>query len=253
MLFGGVIVVVLCGIVAGIVLHRIIGLYIEGSITGQQCLLICGGYLGLIISIIIAPSASSRIILILLLISAVICLPLLFRRFEDRSDRAFYERKIEEFRAAIVSDPMNLAARSRLAETLHKIERLDEAIAELSEVVRLSPQSIPDAHRLKQLMEEKEGRETPTITCPGCGEPNPPERTHCLKCEGTLRMSSEIKEWLVRGGLKQIVIVSSVSMAVIAVIALSLSALSWAVRILVIAVFLVIVILAELLYLYRSL
>lgn len=246
------VIVIVCGaaffgILGGILLHKIVGWYVEGAMGGLQCLLISGLYAGLILSIV-----TLQVAVALCIVAAGVILFVVSTSGEHEADRRFRDEQMEAFRRAIAADPANLAARTRLANALYADRKLDEAIAELTEVVRRSPQSIPEAHRLKRFLAEKEEQQAPPVTCPSCGQRNPPDRTHCTNCEGFLRPSSELKRWLMTGGLKQIIIAWSVTMAVIAVIMLFLSMLSVAGRIVVIAVFLIVVILAELLHVYRS-
>lgn len=235
------------GILGGLLLHKIIGWYIEGAIGGLQCVLVAGLYIGFVLSIVTAK------VPIALLLLAVLAAMVVFSKLQERRTiQSLYDEQIEQYREVIASDPLNLAARSRLANVLHEKGRLDEAIAELTEVVRRSPESRPDAYLLEELLEEKEERRAPPITCPSCGHQNPPDRTRCADCEGYLRPSSELKVWLMRGGLRQIAISWAVTMAVVTLMLFGLSMLSLPGRILVIALFLLVVISAGLLHAYRS-
>lgn len=238
--------VVFFGIIAGVLLQAIIGRYIEGAMGAVECTLVAGIYVGIVVSIM-----SGQIILAGVLLVVLIFLLLLPTLQGRRTTRALYDEQMAKFRAAIESDPGNLAARGRLAETLYKTGDLDGAIAEYGDLLKLSPTSLEEARRLTDIMQENERRRTPPIICPSCGASNPPNRTHCYQCEGYLAVSGEIKKWLVRGGMKQICIASAISVAVITLVIGGLSVLPVVTRILLVAVFLVVVLLAGLVYAWR--
>ena len=234
-------------IIAGILFHGILGWYVDGTIGGFECTLMAGVYIGMVLSII-----TLNILPAVLLLAVLIFLLALPKIRGRRMITALHDEQIERFRLAIESDPGNFAARGRLAETLYKKGRLDEAIAEYSELIKRSPESREEAYRLNQLVEEKEERKTPPIICPSCGHSNPPDRTHCYTCENNLRITSELKKWLVRGGLKQIAITWAIVMAVIAVVMSALSVLPVLGRVFVAALILLIVLVSELVYAHRK-
>lgn len=234
-------------IIAGILFHGILGWYVDGTIGGFECFLMGGIFLGMVLCIF-----TLQILPAVLLLAVLIFLLILPKIRGRRMVTSLHDEQIERFRLAIESDPANLAARGRLAETLYKKGLLDEAIAEYSEVVRRSPQSREEAYRLNQLVQEKEERKTPPIICPSCGHSNPPDRTRCYNCENNLRLTSELKKWLVRGGLRQIAITWAIVMAVITVVMSALSMLPVVGRIFVVALILLVFLLYELVYAFRN-
>jgi hypothetical protein len=248
----GVCAFVFFAILAGLVLHRIIGWYIEGAVSGLHCALISAAYVGTIALIITVPSWTIRISLFLLLLGLILLLPFFTETLGERNTYAYYEERIEQYRQAIAADPANLAARAALAEALYNQGRLDEAIAEMGLVVQRTPESVAEAHRLKQMQDELSEKKSPHITCPGCGHKNEPGRTRCVKCEGELRMSREIRKWLMAGGLKQIIVTWSITMGICAVVMFALSQMPILIRIWIIAFVLLVVISAEWLHIQRN-
>jgi len=240
-------IVAFFSILAGLLLHKIVGWYVEGAVGGLECILIASLYLGLVISIL--TLRFSVVLLLLILLALLLILP---RWRERRADQRFHDERIERYKSAIASDPLNMAARSRLAEAFYAMGRLDEAIAEQTQLVQMSPGDTAEVRRLDQLIKEGEERRSPLIACPSCGCKNSPDRTRCSECEAELRLANELKQWLARGGIKQIAVTWAITMAVIVIVLFALSALSIFGRILVVALFLLIVTLAELLYAYRS-
>lgn len=173
------------GIIAGILLHRIIGAYVEGSVSSLECVLISGLYLGFIFSVVTTQFKLAAAALALLFL-----IYLLPRHRERSIDRAFREEQIQGFREAIAADPRNLAARSRLVDVLYKMGRLDEAIDEQTQLVQLAPNDPAESHRLQQLLRDKQELSEPFITCRTCGHKNPSGRTRCEECENALTSSS---------------------------------------------------------------
>ena len=243
----GVFAVTFFGIIGGFILHKILSLYIEGAIGGLECVVIGGAYVGLILAIV-----TLNLIVAVPVAIGFACLLVYSFTQDRRIIRKLYDEQIVRFREALASDPKNLAARGRLAETLYKKHHLDEAIAEMSIVVQQSPESKHEAYLLREYIEELDRRKAPPIVCPSCGFSNSPDRTHCYNCEGSLKAKTEMMKWLAGGALKQIAIAWAITMAAIVIVVLALGALPIMIRIAVIALILIIFISAELLYAYRN-
>lgn len=234
-------------VIAGLIFHKMIGWYIEGNVGAAECVMVAGLFAALVVSL------ASGAVVVSVLIGVGLAVALIFPVVQSiRISRELYDEQIERFRQAIESDPDNLAARSRLAQTLYKKGRLDEAIVEMSEVVNRSPQSRQDAYLLKEYLTEKAERQAPPVICPSCGHRNPPERTHCYHCEGFLRVSSEFKKWLLKGGLRGVVIYWAGCMAVVTGIMLGLSTLPAHYRIGAVGLFLIAALVLALVRLNRS-
>ncbi|MFA6665765.1 MAG: tetratricopeptide repeat protein [Armatimonadota bacterium] len=148
----------LAAIIAGLGLHRIIGWYIEGSISGAACILIAGIYAGAIISAIIARTMVMAITILILIALISILIPILSGKMDRASLKSLNDEKICRYREAIEANPENLAARSMLAKTLHSDGRLDEAIEVMEELVRRTPNDYVEAGFLKKLTKERDER-----------------------------------------------------------------------------------------------
>lgn len=203
------------GVMAGVVFHRIIGWYIEGAMGAVECVAAAGLFLVMAVWIVIAPSIFAKIALVVLLVVLVAALQFLGPQLERRETRKFYDERIEQYRQVIASDRLNLAARIHLVNALEKEGRLDEAIDELTELVRLAPKSRAEAHQLHQLIQKREECRDPPVACPSCGHRNPRSRTYCVNCEAELRAISEVREWLAGGGWSQIVRSSAVGVGIL--------------------------------------
>jgi hypothetical protein len=233
------------GILGGYVVYKVVGWYIEGTMSLLHCVLVAGFYVGAIFSLM----AHSYILAVLQV--AVVANILFFPKFHDRRMlRAMYDEDIYQYRRSIAADSRNLAARERLAETLYKKGLLDESIAEYGDLLSCSPQDRKVAYRLKQLMELRNERKNPSITCPSCGFTNSPGRTRCYHCEGDLSVLSEMKKWLANGGMKQLATTWAIGTAASTIILFTLTLLPLPIRIALCALFLVIIISAQLLYVW---
>lgn len=239
--------VTLIGIVGGIVLHSILSLYLEGGISGSLCVLIGLLYILIVVSIF-ALQLYVAIFLLLVLGAGL----LLSQLREGGAQRRFNRDRIEQFRRTIDSDPSNLAARGRLARELYAIGRLEEAIAEQTALVTLSPHDRAETQRLRNYMEELDEKGAKPVKCPGCGHMNPHGRTKCEDCECELSALKELRKWLAGGGLRQIVITWAISMGAITLVLLGFTMLSMPARIGLAAALLIIVIVGAMVHYYRS-
>lgn len=239
-------------ILAGFAVNRIIGWYIDGSISGVKCVSTIGLYIAVIALMIATPSMTLRISLAFFLFALILLLPVMSDHYGNHNNHLFNEEKIERHREALRRDPTNLAAKSKLSELLYEQGRLSEAIDELRQVVQHSPGSTSEAYRLKSMERERDEKKTPQVTCPTCGQKNPTGQRRCSNCEGELSMGREIRKWLQEGGLRQIVITSSITMGICAVVMFALSMLILPVRIGVVALLLIIVICSEALYIHKN-
>ena len=197
--FGTAIGGVLYGILSGLVFHRILGAYVEGGIGALGCALTGGIWLVITVAVLLSHS----IFLFVLLGLMVALTPLFTRRAKQMEDHRYYDERIQAHIDAIRDDPRNLAARGGLAEAFHKRGYLDEAIEQYTEILRLSPSSREEAYKLKQLIQEREERRDPLVTCPSCGHKNPKSRLHCSECEANLAPRDRLKQWLEGTSYKQ--------------------------------------------------
>jgi len=235
-------------------------MYIEGSISALQCILMSGVFIGLIVSVIATPHGEWTLFAVVAA-AIVFLIPVAMSRLEKKSDKDYYDERIEEYRAAIEADPRNMAARSKLGDTLYNRGRLDEAIEVYTEIVTLAPNNGPDAQRLRSMQRERDEKIVPPITCPSCGRRNPGDRTKCGICESDLNPGTELarqykgefKGWLKAGGLRQLTIISVIAIVAVGLVSVSLSRLPDSLRGIVITILILLFITAEVVYIYRRL
>lgn len=99
---------------------------------------------------------------------------------------------------AIQSDPRNLAARQRLAETWHALGELDQAITEMLVAVQAGA-GVEAQYRLAQWQREQKVRDSLTPVCRWCGTDAPQGSRQCPRCGTPLSQSSGFARW-VKGG-----------------------------------------------------
>lgn len=207
-----------CSIIAGLVFHRIIGDYIEGNIGGIECVTLAGLCLGFLLTILTGPTSPVHLLLAFLMLAGVFASLLFSHHMGKRSTKGFYDERVEQFKAQIGSDPRNIAARERLADTLRRLGRLEEAVTVYEELLVMAPNSREEAYKLRLIREEIANKKSSPQRCPGCGHQNPAGRTTCESCEGDLRILSRMKRWLLLGGTKRLVISYAISIGAVAVV-----------------------------------
>lgn len=248
----GVCAVVFVMVIAGILFHKILGMFIEGAMSAEQFIFTGAIYLVAAVIILITPSVILKLILAVLVAGAFIFLPHLGQYLNKRETTNYYNEHIERYREAINRDPKNLAARSFLVDSLSKEGRLDEAIDEQTELMRLSPNDTEGAHRLKVLIEDREEKIAGIIVCPHCGFRNHGGRKVCQNCENQLSFSDDLRKRLTEGGKKQIVSTFAVFAGVLTVMVLATSGFSALSRIFIILLVMAIIILTQIMYFYRK-
>jgi len=245
-------VFVFVAIAVGFGLHKIIGWYLDGVMSGTQSMLTGAFYITTIALIIAFRLPIIRIVLSVLLLAVFLLLSSVTKRIDRRSSHLLDDEKMEQYRKAISADPGNLAARSRLAEALYNQGRLDEAIEELRETVKRSPSSTSDVQRLRYFEREKDERRDPTIACPSCGHKNPHGHTVCTKCGSELSISKEIRKWLMNKGLRQIAISSGITMGICTIVLVALDMVVLPLRIGIIALLLLVALITGYLHIQRN-
>ena len=145
-----------------------------------------------LVAYVVQNSMAILIVLLLVVGSLVYAMTLYSRAADRRLHQHFDEEDIKKYLAALEFDPKNVAAHSLLADTYRRQGRLEEALAEYREAVRLSPDLQHERYWIDRLMimiERKEQgqslhyqeavQETP---CPACGALVPPEVDRCQEC-----------------------------------------------------------------------
>ena len=148
----------LAGILAGLLLHRIISSYLEGAISGTVCLAIVGVYAGAIILAITAPTMQTAVVILILIALTAILTPLVKIKLASKDLKSLHDENICRYRELVESNPENLAAHSMLAKELYSSGRIDEAIGILEGLVERNPSDYGDARFLHKLTRERDER-----------------------------------------------------------------------------------------------
>ncbi|MBW3623198.1 MAG: hypothetical protein KY468_07280 [Armatimonadetes bacterium] len=136
-------------------------------------------------ALLIAPTPPvGKLIVFLLLAGCSIGLPFIVQTLAKRDSRSLEQEREAEFRAAIETQPRNIAAREELARNLYKQGRRSEAIEEMERAVQLSPRTTQEEQRLlKRWLQEREAEPNPIYICRWCREETPKDRPTCIHCE----------------------------------------------------------------------
>lgn len=112
--------------------------------------------------------------------------------------RGYLKSQLGAYMQAIQSDPRNLAARERFADTLHSLGELDRAVTEMQAAVDLGA-GIECQYRLNQWQKELRARYSDTPICKWCGTDSPAGTRKCPRCGTDLPRQSALAHWLVGG------------------------------------------------------
>jgi hypothetical protein len=112
--------------------------------------------------------------------------------------RGYLKSQCGVFMQAIQSDPRNLAARERFAETLHQLGDLDRAVSEMQAAVDLGA-GIECQYQLNQWQRELRARYSIAPVCKWCGTDSPVGTKVCPRCGTDLPRRSALAVWLTGG------------------------------------------------------
>jgi hypothetical protein len=125
---------------------------------------------------------------------------MIWQHSKDGAKR-YYRDKIKQYDTVIQADPRNTAARSAMAATYYSIGELDNAIAAMELAVQIAPASVKESYQLKQWLQERELRDSRTITCVYCHTKNIWGERLCRTCRQVL-VYPESEGWVKTAGSK---------------------------------------------------
>lgn len=183
-------------ILSALPIIRFVGWWVEGSVSGLELTLLIGTYFGLLMLLFFSNSAWITMMALVLLIFGLFLMPYFGAMLNRKALRKIDEEEMYRARDVLVADPANHLARVVLAEKLHKLGRLDEAIEHLEYAVENSPvisrleRGKLQAWKREQAFEQKKLR-----LCPMCGAENPGEARRCIQCGSAVEALVALKEW----------------------------------------------------------
>lgn len=143
--------------------------WVEGLLSGQEMIILSLVYGGLVFGLFAADELWMRLFVLLLLLASA---GWAIYRFKMEGIRQYYRDKIRVYETAIQADPKNLGARSGLAEAYYHLGDLDQAIAAMELAVQSGASAIKESHVLRRWQEERDLRDSKTITCRNCRSKN---------------------------------------------------------------------------------
>lgn len=248
----GVCGAVLLMIIAGILFNKILGAYIEGSITILQFIFVGAAFMVAAVSVMFVPSIILKIIIISLIIAIFSFESHISKWFNKRQMTNFTEEDIKRYLAAIESDPENLAARGFLVDALRSLGRYDEAVDEQAILLGHAPDDAQEKYRMKRLLEDREENITGISICPHCGFRNQSGLRVCRNCEEKLFFMDDLKRKLADGGGRRFTIVFIIFIGILALLIISTQGMMLSFRIILIAFLILLVIFSEIMFFYRK-
>lgn len=174
------------GLVLGALLVTVIRLAFEGEIGFVEA---AAGVLlsvGWVLSLIRTWGKSVFWLNFLILPVAVAAFWLVRQRFRVRAATVALEEDFDRWKHTAQVDPSNAGAHAYLGDAYIKVGRVDDAIAEYQEAVRLLPSDTRTRHKLDKALQQKRTAVTGLAPCPFCKEDIPAQAAVCPRCGAVL-------------------------------------------------------------------
>jgi tetratricopeptide (TPR) repeat protein len=140
-------------------------------------------------------SPAAKFVVFLLLALSSVGMPYVVAGLSKRDVKEFEKEKEEMYRAAVASNPGNVAARVELARNLYANGCRNEAIEEMERAIRISPKTTEqEQNLLKRWLKERDAQPDPTMICRWCRQDTPRDRPQCLHCERPTSASREVAQ-----------------------------------------------------------
>ena len=248
----GVCSAVLLMVMAGILFHKILGSFIEGELSALQFILLGSIFLIAATLVMLVSSLLLKAIIVAFIITAFSFESNISKYFGKKQIANLTEDHIERFKAAIESDPHNLAARSALVDALRSLGRYDEAVDEQTIVLSHIPDDVQEKYKMKILIEDREENITGIIICPHCGFRNQNGLKVCRSCEGQLFLFGDLKRKLADGGSKRFTVAIIIFIGMLALLVLTTQNMMLSLRFILITFLILLVIFSEIMFFYRK-
>ena len=192
----------LVSVIAGIVVHKILCMYMDKEITDFGCL----GYSLLVaVACLFIITAGSSILknLIFIAIALGFFAFVYYLRVKYRNDQLkdFYIKKILTYEEQIEKDPNNWGTKSMMAEVYFKMGRYSKAIELQKEVINMVGEFTGEKQKLKTYEKYLDQEENPKDTCWHCGKKSLKSKGKCDYCGKSLGINKVTFEWIRTEGL----------------------------------------------------
>ena len=167
----------------------------EGIFDTSEALLLDTVFCGLIFGLFVARTPLQFAITCAVLIAAG---AYAIRAYTMGGMAAYLKSQCEIYMEAIASDPLNLAAREHLADTLYTMGELDRAVNEMQAAVGLGA-GIESQYALSRWQLEQRVRDSASPVCKWCGTESALGTRTCPRCGASLPGRSALARWI-KGG-----------------------------------------------------
>lgn len=239
-------------IIAGLLFHKILGAYIEGSINALQFIIMGAAFMVAAVSVMLVPNMILKVLIVILIIAVFSFESHISKWFNKKQISNFTEDRIERYKAAIESDPRNLAARGAFVDALRSLGRYDEAVDEQTIILNYTPDDVEEKYKMKSLIEEREEKITGITICPHCGFRNQGGLQVCRNCEGQMFFINDFRRKLVEGGSKRLTIAFIIFIGILAFLIMTTQNMMFSFRFILITFLILLVIFSEIMFFYRK-
>jgi len=141
-------------------------------------------YGGLLFGLCVSESTLARLLALIPLVATAAWSIYLLK---VGSIRTYLKQKVRQYEAAVDADPMNFAARTKLAETLYELGEAARAMAEMEMAIQTAHGSAAQQRfTLKNWQEEERLRQSRNVLCYRCGHENEHGLRWCSRCGSAL-------------------------------------------------------------------
>jgi tetratricopeptide (TPR) repeat protein len=185
---------VVCAVVSFVGAYWILSAWFDRRIAGREALVLATGLAVLqFYAVSLALHGGAGILLLLGTVGGVgMLMRQLSRRSADRVSDHLDEEEVAKYLAVIDREPGNAVAHSLLGDTYRRIGRLELAVEEYQEAVRLDPSLREERYWLGRLRVDLERRSRREMSCPRCGTLRPGRALDCPECG---RPYSSVETW----------------------------------------------------------
>lgn len=184
----------ICAVIAFAGGYLIISGFAARKISGREALVLAVGLCVLLFVCVALTLRGGAGILILFAAvgGSALLFAVLARLADRRVARGLFDEEMDRYMQALELDPENVAAHSLLADAYRRMGKLEKAVEEYEEAVRLDPSLREERYWLERLRAKLAGEESRDLLCPRCRTPRPDKAAECPDCG---RMYSAWEVW----------------------------------------------------------
>jgi len=193
-----------CGFFLSIVSINLLYKFIDGEINGEKFIIKTFALLTLVTLIFYTDGMLKPLLLALGV--AIFIGPRFFEEKKRKNDMdETYKERIVEYEKILEEQPENWGTLSEMSHCYFKLKDYNKAIELQTEAVKRSNENLAERQKLNEYLLYVRQINTVYKFCWFCGAKLPENTNKCKKCGGTSNAYIDITNWLIKGGIKEIV------------------------------------------------